>query len=131
MRNPHDRKLFLAGASGVIGRRLVPLLLQRGWHVVGTTRSSEKAKALAAAGAEPVVVDVFDARAIERAIAHAQPALVLHELTDLPPGLLTATRAGGANKAILRDTRGEAAIRSPPPSFRSLRRWRYGSPGWV
>ena len=101
MRNPHDRKLFLAGASGVIGRRLVPLLLQRGWHVVGTTRSSEKAKALAAAGAEPVVVDVFDARAIERAIAHAQPALVLHELTDLPPGLDPARMAD----AIARNAR--------------------------
>jgi nucleoside-diphosphate-sugar epimerase len=87
MRNPDDRKLFLAGATGAIGKRLVPLLLRRGWHVVGTTRSSEKARALAAAGAEPVVVDVFDARAIDRAIADAQPAVVVHELTDLPPGL--------------------------------------------
>jgi uncharacterized protein YbjT (DUF2867 family) len=58
MRNPDDRKVFLAGASGVVGKRLVPLLLQRGWQVVGTTRSTEKAKALAAAGAQPVVVDV-------------------------------------------------------------------------
>jgi nucleoside-diphosphate-sugar epimerase len=87
MPNPDHRKLFLAGATGVIGKRLVPLLLQRGWHVVGTTRSSEKAKALATAGAEPVVVDVFDRHALERAVAHAQPAVVLHELTDLPPGL--------------------------------------------
>ena len=83
MPNPDRRKLFLAGATGVIGKRLVPLLLQRGWHVVGTTRSSEKARVLAAAGAEPVVVDVFDAQALQRAVAHAQPAVVLHELTDL------------------------------------------------
>jgi nucleoside-diphosphate-sugar epimerase len=101
MRNPDDRKLFLAGATGVIGRRLVPLLLQRGWHVIGTTRSSEKAKALAAAGAEPIVVDVFDSRAIERAVAHAQPAVVLHELTDLPPGLDPALMAD----AIVRNAR--------------------------
>ena len=101
MRNPDDRKLFLAGATGVIGRRLVPLLLQRGWHVTGTTRSSEKAKALAAAGGEPVIVDVFDARAIERAIARAQPAVVLHELTDLPPTLDPAHMAD----AIARNAR--------------------------
>jgi nucleoside-diphosphate-sugar epimerase len=95
MPNPDRRKLFLAGATGVIGKRLVPLLLQRGWHVVGTTRSSEKAKALAAAGAEPVVVDVFDAHALQRAVAHAQPAVVLHELTDLPSSLDPAHMADG------------------------------------
>jgi nucleoside-diphosphate-sugar epimerase len=101
MNNPDHRKLFLAGATGVIGKRLVPLLLQRGWHVSGTTRSTEKAKALAAAGAEPVVVDVFDARALERAVVHAQPAVVLHELTDLPPGLDPAHMAD----AIVRNAR--------------------------
>lgn len=101
MPNPDRRKLFLAGATGVIGSRLVPLLLQRGWHVTGTTRSSEKAKALAAAGAEPVVVDVFDAYALERAVATAQPAVVLHELTDLPPGLDPAHMAD----AIARNAR--------------------------
>jgi nucleoside-diphosphate-sugar epimerase len=89
------RKLFLAGATGVIGQGLVPLFLQRGWHVVATTRSSEKAKALAAAGAEPVVVDVFDARALERAVAQALPAVVVHELTDLPPGLDPAQMVDG------------------------------------
>lgn len=87
MRNPNDRKVFLAGAAGAIGRRLVPLLLQRGWQVVGTTRSSDKARALADTGVQPVVVDVFDAQALERAVAHAQPAVVLHQLTDLPAGL--------------------------------------------
>lgn len=87
MRSPDDRKVFLAGAAGVIGRRLVPLLLQRGWQVFGTTRSTEKAKSLAAAGAQPVVVDVFDAEALQRAVAAVQPGVVVHELTDLPPGL--------------------------------------------
>jgi nucleoside-diphosphate-sugar epimerase len=101
MPTPDHRKLFLAGATGVIGRRIVPLLLQRGWHVVGTTRSSEKAKALAAAGAEPVVVDVFDRPALERAVVNVQPAVVLHELTDLPPGLDPAHMAD----AIVRNAR--------------------------
>ena len=55
-------KIFLAGASGVIGRRLMPLLRAAGHEVVGTTRSADKAEALRALGAEPVVVDVFDAR---------------------------------------------------------------------
>ena len=87
MQSPGNRKVFLAGAAGVIGRRLVPLLLQRSWHVVGTTRSTERAKALAAAGAEPVVVDVFDAPALERAVVAAQPSVVVHQLTDLPAGL--------------------------------------------
>src|SRR5262245_4272148 len=95
MTNRDHRKLFLAGATGVIGSRLVPLLLQRGWHVVGTTRSSEKAKALAAAGAEPLVVDVFDRPALERAVAQTRPAVVLHELTDLPVGLDPAHMADG------------------------------------
>jgi nucleoside-diphosphate-sugar epimerase len=93
--NRDHRKLFLAGATGVIGNRLVPLLLQRGWHVVGTTRSSEKARALAAAGVELVVVDVFDARALKSAVAHAQPAVIVHELTDLPPGLDPAQMVDG------------------------------------
>lgn len=101
MRNPDDRKVFLAGAAGAIGRRLVPLLLQHGWQVVGTTRSADKAEALAAAGVQPVVVDVFDAQALQRAVAHAQPAVVLHQLTDLPAGLDPA-RMG---EAIVRNAR--------------------------
>lgn len=93
MRNPDQRKVFLAGAAGAIGKRLVPLLLQRGWQVVGTTRSTDKAKALASAGAQPVVVDVFDAQALARAVANAQPAVVVHQLTDLPLGLDPARMA--------------------------------------
>ena len=101
MRNPDDRKVFLAGAAGAIGRRLVPLLVQRGWQVVGTTRSADKAEALAAAGVQPVVVDVFDAQALARAVANARPAVVLHQLTDLPAGLDPA-RMG---EAIARNAR--------------------------
>lgn len=80
-------RIFLAGASGAIGARLVPLLRQAGHRVVGTTRSSAKAEMLRAAGVEPVVVDVFDAPALARAVAAARPHVVIHQLTDLPPDL--------------------------------------------
>ena len=56
--------IFLAGASGAIGRRLAPLLVASGWRVVGTTRAQDKAPLLREMGVEPVVVDVFDASAL-------------------------------------------------------------------
>jgi nucleoside-diphosphate-sugar epimerase len=80
-------RLFLAGASGAIGRRLAPLLLSDGWSVVGTTRSQEKVPDLARVGVEPVVVDVFDADQLRAAVIRAQPMVVVHQLTDLPPDL--------------------------------------------
>jgi nucleoside-diphosphate-sugar epimerase len=81
------RNVFVAGATGAIGRRLVPLLREAGYEVFGTTRSRVKADELAAAGAEPVVVDVYDAPALSRAVSAVRPAIVIHQLTDLPPGL--------------------------------------------
>ena len=80
-------KIFLAGATGAIGRRLVPSLLKAGHDVTGTTRSAAKGEVLRAAGVEPVVVDVFDAQALFRAVLTARPDIVIHQLTDLPPGL--------------------------------------------
>src|SRR6516164_9306590 len=80
-------KIFLAGATGAIGRRLVPLLVKAGHSVIGTTRSTTKADVLRAAGAEPVVVDVFDAPALSAAVLKAQADIVVHQLTDLPLGL--------------------------------------------
>jgi nucleoside-diphosphate-sugar epimerase len=76
--------IFLAGAGGAIGRRLTPLLIAAGHDVVGTTRSTEKVAALHALGAVPVVVDVFDAPALARALQAAAPHGVIHQLTDLP-----------------------------------------------
>jgi nucleoside-diphosphate-sugar epimerase len=61
-------KIFLAGARGAIGKRLVPLLLKAGHRVTGTTRSAAKGEALRAAGVEPAVVDVFDAQALSAAV---------------------------------------------------------------
>jgi nucleoside-diphosphate-sugar epimerase len=76
--------IFLAGATGVIGRRLVPLLRDAGHAVTGTSRSEEKASALEVLGARGVVVDVYDARALLRAMSSAHPDVVIHQLTDLP-----------------------------------------------
>ena len=76
--------VFLAGATGAIGRHLVPMLVERGHAVHGTTRSRAKADALRAAGAVPVVIDVFDAEALRTAVAAAAPEVVAHELTALP-----------------------------------------------
>jgi nucleoside-diphosphate-sugar epimerase len=91
-------KIFLAGAAGAIGKRLVPLILDAGHHVVGTTRSTSKANALRAAGVEPVIVDVFDAPALSRAVSAARPDVVIHQLTDLPPGLEPARMAEGTQR---------------------------------
>lgn len=91
-------KIFLAGAAGAIGKRLVPLLLDARHQVVGTTRSTIKADALRAAGVEPVVVEVFDAPALSRAVAAARPDIVVHQLTDLPPALDPARMAEGTRR---------------------------------
>src|SRR5919106_4422297 len=80
-------KVFLAGATGAIGRRVVPLLLDARYEVFGTTRSEAKAAALQAAGVKPIVVDMFDAPALSQAMATVRPEIVIHQLTDLPAGL--------------------------------------------
>ena len=77
-------RVFLAGASGVIGVRLIPLLVRDGHEVAGMTRSPGKAAALRELGAEPVVCDVFDAGALAQAVVAFGPELVMHQLTDLP-----------------------------------------------
>ncbi len=80
-------RVFLAGAAGAIGRRLVPLLLEAGHSVTGTTRSGEKAAELKARGITAVVVDVYDAAAVRDAVVRASPDVVVHQLTDLPKAL--------------------------------------------
>jgi nucleoside-diphosphate-sugar epimerase len=74
-------RIFIAGASGTLGRRLVAQLVARGHHVTGTTRS--RADALRALGAEPVVVDPLDADALREAVVRAEPDVVVHQLTAL------------------------------------------------
>jgi nucleoside-diphosphate-sugar epimerase len=76
-------RIFVAGATGAVGRRLVPRLVHAGHSVVGLTRSSGKAAFLRNLGAEPVVADALDSDAIETAIVSARPDVIVHELTDL------------------------------------------------
>jgi nucleoside-diphosphate-sugar epimerase len=95
-------RIFVAGATGVIGRRLVPLLGAAGHDVVGMTRSAHKVEQLRASGATAVVVDVFDAHAVRAAMVEAAPDLVLDELTDLPDDLDQVREYGDANARIRR-----------------------------
>lgn len=111
----------MAGATGVIGKPLVSLLVAEGHTVAGMTRSPEKAGELRALGAEPVVCDVYDAEGLTEAVRGFAPDLVMHQLTDLPdqPGqiaayaernnrirtegtrnLIAAAKAGGAKRFI-------------------------------
>jgi nucleoside-diphosphate-sugar epimerase len=92
---------FIAGASGVIGRRLVPMLIEAGHEVHGGTRDERGAEVLRALGATPCVADVFDRDALQAAVRRARPAVVIHQLTDLPDGLDPA-RMG---EAIARNAR--------------------------
>src|SRR5215471_4661716 len=81
---PDLMRVFLAGASGVIGIRVLPLLVSEGHIVAAMTRSAGKADELLALGGEPVVCDVFDLDALEAAVAAFAPEAVMHQLTDLP-----------------------------------------------
>jgi nucleoside-diphosphate-sugar epimerase len=76
-------KILLAGATGAIGRLLVPLLMQAGHEVVGTTRNAAKAPLIAAAGGRPLLVDALDRPALLTALAAERPDVVMHQLTDL------------------------------------------------
>src|SRR5437763_12191391 len=82
-RKERAMKIFVAGASGTLGKQLVPLLVNAGHEVAGTTTSSEKFDTLRALGAQPVVLDVLDAEAVGRAISEAEPEVVVHEATAL------------------------------------------------
>jgi nucleoside-diphosphate-sugar epimerase len=76
-------RIFVAGATGAVGKRLVPALVTAGHDVVGTTRSAGKADQIREAGAEPVVLDVLDADAVHAAVADATPEVVVHQATSL------------------------------------------------
>jgi nucleoside-diphosphate-sugar epimerase len=77
-------RVFLAGATGVLGRALLPRLVAAGHEVTGMTRSEQRAAAVRQAGAEPLVCDVFDEERLRAALAAVRPEVVIHELTALP-----------------------------------------------
>jgi nucleoside-diphosphate-sugar epimerase len=82
-----NKTVFIAGASGAIGKQLSKILVNDGWTVVGTTRDAGKAGMLKEIGVIPVIVDVFDEEKLAEVVNNAQPEIVIHQLTDLPYGL--------------------------------------------
>jgi len=94
------RTIFLAGASGAIGRRLSMLLVDAGFRVVGTTRSNEGAEALKNLRVEPVVLDIFDEPAVIDAVAEARPEVIMNQLTAL-----SALKTGALKEALASNAR--------------------------
>jgi nucleoside-diphosphate-sugar epimerase len=117
-------RVFVAGATGAIGRPLVDRLLAEGHDVVGTTRDEARARTLREQGAEAVVLDAFDVQAVHAAVRAAEPEVLFHQLTALPqepdpkamdasvaltarlrretvPTFMAAAREAGARRAIV------------------------------
>jgi nucleoside-diphosphate-sugar epimerase len=93
-------RIFLAGASGVIGQKLTPLLVDAGHTVAGTTRSAEKAELVRGLGCEPVVIDVYDADELRSVVVDFAPDLVMYQLTDLPDDASQIPERAKANARI-------------------------------
>ena len=113
-------RIFLAGASGVIGMRLIPRLVRAGHVVGGLTRSPGKTELLRRLGAEPILCDVFDREALIQAVRDFKPDVVLSELTDLPDDAARISELTDLNARIRTEgTRNliEAARRSGSPKI--------------
>jgi uncharacterized protein YbjT (DUF2867 family) len=93
-------RIFLAGASGVIGQRLIPRLVRAGHVVGGLTRSPSKTELLRHLGAEPILCDVFDREALIQAVRDFKPDIVLNELTDLPDDAAQISELADLNARI-------------------------------
>jgi nucleoside-diphosphate-sugar epimerase len=129
-------RVFIAGAGGAIGRRLVPMLVQRGHEVVGTTRGDlDKVRAL---GAEPVVMDALDPQSVTNAVGKATPDVVVHELTAIAGGsdlrhfdrmfaMTNRLRAEGTRN-LLAAARAAGATRFVAQSFTGWNNERTGGP---
>jgi 2-alkyl-3-oxoalkanoate reductase len=134
-------RILLAGASGALGRPLVPLLKAHGHTVVGTTRSPEKVALLRELGAEPVVVNALDAGAIGEEVARVEPDVIVHQLTALSnfadlrkfdetfaptnrlriegtDNLVAATRAAGVERFVAQSYAGWTYAREGGPPAR-------------
>lgn len=98
--NDTNMRIFLAGASGVIGIRLLPLLVDAGHPVAGMTRSPSRVAELEALGAQAVLCDVYDAEALTAAVVGFAPDAVMHQLTDLPDDAAEIAEFGDRNDRI-------------------------------
>ncbi len=132
-------RVLVAGATGVVGKQLVPQLIAAGHQVTATTRSPGKADGLRAAGADVAVVDGLDAVGVGEAVARAEPEVVIHQMTALGAGfdlaaprtrpsprptscgpagldhLLAAAQAAGARRMIVQSYTGWPNIRTGGP----------------
>ena len=136
-------KVFVAGASGALGRQLVPKLVANGHDVTGMTRTDSKRDLVHSLGARPAVADALDPDAVARAVAEAEPEVIVHELTGLSGSfdmrhldrvfeltnrlrtegtdhLLAAGRAVGARKFVAQSFAGYTMDREPPEQLRGL-----------
>src|SRR5215475_5292498 len=96
--------ILLAGATGVVGRRLAPLLAAGGHRVHGITRYETRAASLRSMGVEPIVADVFNKDNLTEIAVAIRPEIVIHQLTDLPPGLNPVQMAAAVGRnARIRD----------------------------
>ena len=131
-------RVFLAGASGAIGTRLVPQLIEAGHEVVGTVKTPANAERVAALGAEPVVLDLLGARAVREAVLAARPDAIAHEATALADATwgrdfdrvfagTNALRTTGTD-ALLAAAREAGVERFVAQSFASYRYVREGGP---
>jgi nucleoside-diphosphate-sugar epimerase len=136
-------KVFVAGATGVLGRELVPQLVARGYDVVGMTRSASKQDLVRSLGARPVVADALDPDAVAQAVASAEPEVIVHELTALsgklsardmrhPERSFAATMTNRlrteATDHLLAAGRAVGALRLVAQSFAAFRFARTGGP---
>ena len=96
-------RIFIAGATGVLGIRVVPLLAAKGHEVWGMTRTPSKADTLRAVGAEPSVCDVYDLAALRDEVVDANPEMIMHLLTDLPDDVSSIEGSIAANARIRRE----------------------------
>lgn len=115
-------RIFLAGGSGIIGQRLLPMLVRAGHQVTGTTRAEQRTGLLRELGATPVVLDVLDGAALGRAVRVARPEVVIHQLTNLPDHLYSLDPAGRERLSANGRRNDETAPQHPPwptspPSF--------------
>ena len=131
-------RVFVAGASGAIGSRLVPQLIDRGHEVIGTFRSPRNAERVRALGAEPIAVDLLDPRAVRTAVLESEPEAIVHQATALADVRFSRNfdrsfaqtnrlRTEGTD-ALLAAAREAGVRRFVAQSFASLRHARAGGP---